>query len=119
MLMPMEYDIRFNSSYYKKTNSETLKKCIEETVKKVTLECENNCKKECPVDTGLLQKSHSTRLNGDTGEVANNCGYAEFVVYGTYKMAPNNYPARVLKELAGKKFASQTLHGELQKEGML
>lgn len=49
--------------------------------------CEKLAKEFCPVDTGNLRASISTRLTDTQGIVYTNVEYAPCVEYGTYKQA--------------------------------
>lgn len=49
---------------------------------------ENEAKRECPVDTGMLRDSITHRVeNGNTGIVGTNVEYAPYVEYGTGEFA--------------------------------
>ena len=68
-----------------------------EIIGEVALQTETECKKEAPVRTGSLMRGHSTKRNGPLeASIHNNMNYWTYVVYGTYKMAANNYPQRAL-----------------------
>ena len=116
--MTLTVDISFTSSYTKKTNPENVKKAMSTTIKKTTLKAENGCKHNCPVDTGKLKRSHSTRIMPDEGQVRNSANYAVYVVHGTSKMNANNYPARVMNQLSSEKYPGNTFKQELKRQGV-
>lgn len=116
--MTVNVEIDFTDSYKRKTNHKLIDQCVEQTIRKVTLKAEGNCKKESPVRTGKLMRSHSTHIRKDEGQVVNRASYAGYVVHGTSRMKANNYPSRVMNRLASQKFASKTFKEELHSKGI-
>ena len=95
----IEIKIDYNDSFYKKTNPNTYIQAISETIEFVTSQFVEGCKDEAPVRTGQLRDGHYSKVNGLEGYVCNNVEYAKYVIYGTSRQAPNNYPARVAKKM--------------------
>ena len=54
---------------------------------------------EAPVRTGNLRDGHYMTSNKLTYMIGNNVEYAPFVIYGTSRQAPNNYPARAINRM--------------------
>ena len=52
-------------------------------LKQSCLLVENKAKELCPVDTGQLRASISSKVDGDTGSIGTNVDYAPYVEYGT------------------------------------
>ena len=99
--MGFEVNVEYSDSYYSKLNPDSYIKAEEETIKTITMEAEEGCVSEAPVDTGLLRDSHYSEIDGLEGKVLNDVYYAPFVIYGTSRQSPNNYPQRVLNEISG------------------
>lgn len=87
-------------SYYNKLDSNKYLKAEEDCIKNITLEAEEGCINEAPVRTGNLRDGHYSEINGLEGKVMNDVEYMPYVVYGTSRQAPNNYPQRVLNAMA-------------------
>lgn len=117
--MTAQLDVTFNASFYTKTDSDVLKKCFEEVIKEVTEDADKECRSICPVDTGLLRDSHSTKSNGLEGTVHNSTDYWMYVVYGTYKQAAQNYPEEVVNTLQSNETASKRLKEKLKSKGII
>ena len=116
--MSLVAEIDFRDSFKKKTNHSLVKKCMTETIKKTTLKAETECKKEAPIKTGKLRRSHSNRMLADEGQVINRAGYAVYVVHGTSRQKANNYPKRVMNRISSQQFASKTFKKELKAKGI-
>lgn len=114
--MSLDISVEFSPTFYKKINPDTIKKCIEATLNECGGEAEKECQNECPVVTGTLRDSHSTKASEDTVEIINDCGYAGYVAFGTSKQAPNNYPSRVVDKLRSEDFVSKTFEKKLKEE---
>lgn len=99
--MGFSMEVQFNESYYAKLNPDIYVKAEEETIKLATLDAEEGCISEAPVDTGLLRDSHYSEISGLEGKVLNDVEYLSYVVYGTSKQSANNYPQRVLNSMSG------------------
>ena len=98
----MGVNIEYSERYYRITDPNTYVQAEEECIKNITLEAEEGCINEAPVDTGLLRDSHYTEIEGLEGRVMNDVEYSVYVIYGTINQSPNNYPQRVLNELSGR-----------------
>ena len=90
-------EVEFLPSFYNKLNKSALITAQERLVEKLTQVLEEECVKECPVRTGNLRDSHYVVLNGLESYVGNNTDYAPYVIYGTSKQSPNNYPQRAIR----------------------
>ena len=97
----MGVEITFSDTYYNKLNPDNYISAEEETIQSITLEAEEKCMAEAPVDTGLLRDSHYSEVEGLVGRVMNDVEYAPYVIYGTSKQSPNDYPQRVLNDMSG------------------
>ena len=95
----MGVQINYSDSYYNKLNPDNYIQAEEEAVKNITLEAEEKCREEAPVDTGLLRDSHYSEIDGLVGRVMNDVEYAPYVIYGTSKQSANNYPQRELNDM--------------------
>lgn len=114
--MSVTCELEINPSFYKKLNLEPV---IKDTIKDITLKAEAECKRQCPYDTGFLRRSHSSNMDGLTGEVRNNAGYAEPVIYGHHSYSGNDYPSRVLKGLSSTNTVNNLLNKNLKKRGII
>lgn len=115
--MSITCDLKLNPSFYKKLN---LEPALADTVKGITLLAESECKKEAPYQTGYLRRSHSSNFPDKyTGEVRNNAGYAEYVIYGHHSYSGNDYPSRVLKNLSSRRAVDTLLKNNLRKRGII
>lgn len=73
--------------------------------------CEKLAKENCPVDTGNLRASISTRMTGTQGIVYTNVDYAPYVEYGTRFQAAQPFMSKavvmakplILAKFGGKK----------------
>lgn len=116
--MSLEMDVEFKTSFYKKTDSKIVKSCIEETIKELTENAEKQCREICPVDTGLMRDSHSTKTTGLTGQVKNSTDYWFYVVYGTSRQSPQNYPEEVVGNLISDNTAGNIFKKKLKEKGV-
>lgn len=89
-------EVEFLPNFYNKLNKKAFQQSTEDLVEKLTRELEYYCKLESPVDTGNLRDSHYTRLDGFNSTVGNSAEYVGYVVNGTSKQAPNNFPQRAV-----------------------
>lgn len=85
-----------------KLKADTVKKPLKDGLKKMTLLLEGFVKKETPVDTGRLRAGIFSKFGENEGLVGTHVAYAEFVEYGTVKMAPRGMFAKGLKQLMSK-----------------
>ncbi len=90
-----------------------------ETIQEITQELETECRKECPVRTGNLRDGHFTSTTILEGNVHNHVEYAPYVIYGTSRQAPNNYPQRAKNNVMGKNDIASKLEDNLEKRGIL
>lgn len=111
--------IELKPSFKKKVNHSAVQKAMQNTIRKTTLKAENGCKKECPVRTGKLMRSHSNHIGANEGQVRNSAGYAVYVVHGTRRQKANNYPLRVMQNISSQQFAGKTFMQELKNQGVL
>ena len=98
----MGANVEYGDRYYRIIDTSNYIKAEEECIKNITLEAEEGCTNEAPVDTGLLRDSHYSEIDGLEGRVMNDVEYSAYVIYGTSRQSPNNYPQRVLNDLSGK-----------------
>ena len=123
-------DLKFNSSFYKKTNSQAVKKAEANTIKKTTLEAEARCKRTSPGPgnqlpgttykaSGALRRGHSSEISQTQGLVKNSQNYAVYVIHGTSKMPARNYPQQVVNDLSSQQYMSNTFKTELRKQGVI
>lgn len=98
----MGANVEYGDRYYRIIDTSNYIKAEEECIKNITLEAEEGCINEAPVDTGLLRDSHYSEIDGLEGRVMNDVEYSVYVIYGTSKQSPNNYPQRVLNDLSGR-----------------
>lgn len=98
----MGANVEYGDRYYRIIDTSNYIKAEEECIKNITLEAEEGCINEAPVDTGLLRDSHYSEIDGLEGRVMNDVEYSAYVIYGTSRQSPNNYPQRVLNDLSGK-----------------
>ena len=97
----MGANVEYGDRYYRIIDTSNYIKAEEECIKNITLEAEEGCINEAPVDTGLLRDSHYSENEGLSGRVMNDVEYAVYVIYGTSRQSANNYPQRVVNELSG------------------
>lgn len=91
--------ITYNDSFNKKTNGRLYQDCLHDCIEYTTTEFMEACKDEAPVRTGNLRDGHYVKVTGLNGIVGNDVEYAKYVIYGTSRQAPNNYPSRVVSRL--------------------
>lgn len=113
----IDLKVEIKPSFYTKVNPKIVAEATAAMIKNTTLRAEGDCKKEAPVDTGNLRRSHSSDISEMEGLVQNSAEYAVYVVHGTSKMEANNYPERVANTLASEKYMSKTFQSELKKRG--
>lgn len=95
----MDIEVEFLPNFYNKLNKRAFLKSTEDLVEKLTEEFEERCRYECPVQTGNLRDNHYTVLNGFESTVGNNTEYVQYVINGTSKQAPNNFPSRAVNTI--------------------
>lgn len=87
------------TNYKLDVREKKVKQNLDKGCKVGALYLEKPLKEECPVKSGALQESISTKKDGEA-EWSNKAGeeYAPYVIHGTYKQKANNFPARVLEK---------------------
>ncbi len=68
-------------------SSKTISKPLDNGIRRITLQYDNLVKKATVVDTGRLRSSIHHELNPKRASVGTNVVYAQFVEYGTSRMA--------------------------------
>lgn len=95
-----EVTVEFTDSYYTKLNPETYVDSAKECMKYMADILNDEIKDEAPVRTGRLREGHYVREdNGLSYFLCNNVEYAPYVIYGTSRQAPNDYPTRVMNRV--------------------
>ena len=97
----------------------SLVEACSDTIQEVTNDLLNEVKKECPVRTGNLRDGHFTSTTIMQGNVHNNVEYTPYVVYGTSRQAPNNYPQRALNTVMSKNIIVSLMTDNMRKRGLL
>ena len=108
-------EVLYKESLKRKLEPELMEKIASEVIRKGTLEAEKRCKAECPVRTGKLKGGHKHNIQKLESTVSNNVEYAPYVIHGTHKQSPNNYPARVVKTMSNQKYVGRLARQELNK----
>ena len=108
-------EVLYKESLKRKIDPDLMEKIASNVIRQGTLEAERRCKTECPVKTGELKRGHSSNIRKLEGTVSNNVEYARFVIHGTSKQSPNNYPARVVKSMSTQKYVGRIARQELNK----
>ena len=98
----------------KKLQKETIKEPVDQGIKKATRWTERTLKQSTPVDSGRLRSSYSSQVLGQTGRIATNVQYAQFVEYGTRKMEARHVVKDSTTRVLGKGMFTYTM--ELLKE---
>lgn len=70
----------------RKLGPERIKNPVQEAIKKITKFLMDTVRVSTPVDTARLRSNITSKVIGETGEVATNVEYAPFVEYGTVRM---------------------------------
>ena len=114
----LDINIEFTNSFYNKTNPENIRSALEDTIQFATDKIVEECKNEAPVRTGNLRDGHYSRLDNLRGYLCNDVEYAPYVIYGTSRQAPNNYPQRVMNRIGMIGYQSR-FHDSLITRGVL
>ena len=117
--MNLDIKVDIAESFNRKIDTTNLLEACSETVQTVTRELEQACRDECPVRTGNLRDGHFTSTTALQGNVHNHVHYAKYVIYGTSRQAPNNYPQRAKNRVADSGKIASILQENLQKRGIL
>ena len=91
--------IEFTSSYYTKMDASIYQDSMTEVIEYTANKINDAIKEEAPVRTGNLRDGHIVRVNGLSASILNDVPYAPFVIYGTSRQAPNNYPQRAINHM--------------------
>jgi hypothetical protein len=99
--MPWSVDVKFSAGLKRWMSSGMgdSKKVLSNILEKWAIAVDRLIKQSgyCPVDTGRLRAGHTLNLsNAIIKYILNAVEYMPYVVYGTSKMAANNYPHRAL-----------------------
>lgn len=94
-----DLEIEFTESFYRKTNPSNYSEALTETMQYMGNLIVEGLKDEAPVRTGRLRDGHYSIVEGNDILIGNDVEYAKYVIYGTSRQAPNNYPSRVLSKM--------------------
>ena len=114
----MGIEITINDSFNKKTDPEAYLKAISGTVNDVTERTMQECQEECPVRTGNLRDSHSFEAEDMSAAIHNSAEYWMYVVYGTSRMAANNYPQRAWNTIISQDIIGEIFKTKLNENGI-
>lgn len=114
--MPVE--ITFGDNYNKKMDPSIYVNAIRDTVSEVAKETMVECQSECPVRTGNLRDSHAVESDEFTATITNSAEYWVYVVYGTSRMASNNYPSRAWNTMISQDRISEIFKTKLKENGI-
>ena len=114
--MPVE--ITINDSFNKKTDPEAYLEAIRGTVSEVSEKTMLECQSECPVRTGNLRDSHSVEADDMEATIRNSAEYWMYVVYGTSRMAANNYPQRAWNTIISQDVIGEVFKSKLKENGI-
>ena len=110
--------ITFNDSYYAKTNPENYVNAMKATVGDTADATMSECQSECPVRTGNLRDSHFVEKDEFTATIHNSAEYWIYVVYGTSRMASNNYPMRAWNTIRSENVIGTIYMNRLKENGI-
>ena len=114
----MSFTYTINKSYYNKTDPNKYHKAIIDTVAEVANRTLDEFRVECPVRTGNLRDSHILSVDGLSASISNSAEYWRFVVYGTIKMAANNYPQRAWNTMVTQNIINTVFEEKLKENGI-
>ena len=112
-------DVKFNESFFKKTDSKLYIESAEDTISYLAEQYNQEVKNEAPVRTGRLRDGHTVQVDGLQAYILNNVEYASYVIYGTSRQAPNNYPQRVANRMNLSGVAKSRFEESLITNGLL
>ena len=92
-------EVKINDSFYRKTDPNTYIEAINDVMEYTTSMLLEAVKDEAPVRTGNLRDGHYMTSSKLTYMIGNNVEYAPYVIYGTSRQAPNNYPSRAINRM--------------------
>lgn len=114
----MSVEITFGDSYAKKMDPSIYVNAIQDTVSEVAQETMTECQSECPVRTGNLRDSHAVENDEFSASITNSAEYWVYVVYGTSRMASNNYPSRAWNTMISQNRISEIFKSKLNENGI-
>ena len=115
----IQVSVKLSDGFLKKTDESLFKQCIEDVISNVTLEAESRCRIKSPYATGNLRRCHSSDIHSMEGRVTNSAEYATYVIHGTSRMSPRNYPLEVCNELHSERYISKHASDSFAKRGLL
>ena len=118
-MLNLDIKVEFTDSFYKKLNSMNMVEACSDTINEITDELVEECKAECPVRTGNLRDGHFSSKTILQGNVHNHVHYAPYVIYGTSRQSPNNYPQRAKNKVATSDKIHSKLEEHLRERGIL
>ena len=118
-MLNLDIKVDFNESYYRKLNSMSMVEACSDTIQEITQELLTEVKSECPVRTGNLRDGHFTSTTIMQGNIHNNVEYAPYVIYGTSRQSPNNYPQRALNKVMANDKIVTLLEDNMERHGLL
>lgn len=120
--MGMEFELKFEAeflpSFYNKLNRKAFEQAETQLIEKLTRELEFECVREAPVRTGALKESHYTVIDGLDSYVGVGVDYALYVIYGTSRQAPNNYPQRAVNTVISETYIRLLFEDYLRYNGI-
>ena len=111
--------IEYSDSFKRKTSKDAYEKAIMESLDFVGDALLKECKNESPVRTGRLRDGHYIEREGFGIYLCNNVEYAPYVIYGTSRQSPNNYPQRVVNRLNVNKDVTSRFRESLMTQNIL
>lgn len=114
----MSVEITFGDSYQKKMDPSNYVNAIRDTVSEVAQETMVECQSECPVRTGNLRDNHAVESEEFTASITNSAEYWVYVVYGTRRMASNNYPSRAWNTMISQNRVGEIFKSKLNENGI-
>lgn len=117
--MNLNIQVEFTDSFNRKLNSMSLVEACSDTIQEATEDLLDEVKNECPVRTGNLRDGHFTSTTILRGNIHNNVEYAPYVIYGTSRQAPNNYPQRAHNKILSDDRITSYLIENMKAHGLL
>lgn len=117
-MVSIQFNVDFLPNFYNKLNEKAFIHAEEQLIEKLTRELEIQCVREAPVRTGKLRDSHYTIIDGLDSYVGNNVDYTPYVVLGTSRQAPNNYPQRAINTVITETYLKLVFEDYLRYNGI-
>ena len=117
--MNLDIQVNFTDSFNKKLNSMAYVESCSEAIEEVTNDLLEEVKSECPVRTGNLRDGHFSSTTILRGNIHNHVEYAPYVIYGTSRQAPNNYPQRAYQKVMADDKIISYLIANMKAHGLL